>query len=180
MLITISSSLLYVAPTAAVPMSTESNEAELLTTAPPTISENLSELSLSAPSVQVSSPKGFAPALPATDSYSGMFSSLLSSLAYEIRFTSLGRFYTSIPYALNTKNFALFSFHLLPHPEKIQSSALLTNNIFMTPNKDQPPGESQDSTILGPSTWFAVASLCLIGIVALAMWRKKKNLTLHF
>ena len=179
--IAILSSFLFVAPVGAVPIDTEPSNAELVLTPEASATpHDLSVIKLPVPPSQMSPSIGFIPQAVSMNTAAGFFRTLLSSLTYEVKFTSLGRLYTAIPPALNTKNHALFSSRLLPHPEKLQSTALLNNNKLVDFKKAQLPLRSQESNMFfGPAFWLGIMSLILVGTMAVVVWGSRRIIILN-
>jgi len=178
--ITVAATLFYVVSATAVPIHTEPASIEQDNTQETfPAQENISTITLSAESLPAEPRHEFDPAPFSLTEASQFFSILLSSLTYEIKITPLGRFYTAIPQALNTQEYALFSFRLLPNPEMPQSAALLNTNRFVSHQNDEPVSKIEDTTTLSSMVWLSMMFLLLTGAIAAIIWQTRKIIILH-
>ncbi len=169
--ITIITGLVFISSVGANSMDTEISHIEhVTTTQAPVLGKDLSIVNISASRLQTDPLKGFTPQAVSMNTSTGLFRNLLSSLTYEIRFTSLGRVYTAIPQALTSHHPTLFSSRLLPHPEKIQSTAVPENQQLRDLPKTSPTPQIQDTPTFGPIFWV---SLCLLLSGTLMYFRRR-------
>ena len=175
--ITIINALLFVSSVGATSLDTEIGTIERVTTTQaPVPVEDLSIINISASPLQTGLLTEFAPQTVSMNTPAGFFRTLLSSFTYEIRFTSLGRVDTAIPQALTNAHPTLFSSRLLPHPEKIQSTAVPANQQLNDLPKTSPAPQSQDTNTFEP---IFLVSVCLLlsGIMLYFRRRSIKNVS---
>ncbi|MCA9473378.1 MAG: hypothetical protein MRJ96_06685 [Nitrospirales bacterium] len=162
----------------AVPINSSLTDQDLQPSAESSPAHHFREITQTSPPPPTASPEGFVHNVFPKTSFSALFSTILSSLTYEIRFTALGRPYTATPDPLETTDHPLFSFRLLPHPEKLQSTALLNNNNLIDQKKEEPAPASQGSDFWTNLLWLMIASLALLGSIGWIMWKSRKKIVL--
>ncbi len=174
-----SASLVFTTSVEALPLATDppNSETSMRIEVPPHI-DSLSTIRQPMPRSPQASLIQFHPENHSGDTHPGFFRTLLSSLTYEVRFTPLGRLYTAIPQAFNTNTPAMFSSRLLPHPEKLQSTALLSHNQLIDfPRKALSP-PLQEKNMFGPIFWLTLC-LTLVGLLIFVKRRFIQKSILH-